>query len=65
MELAAEIIEKEVAKYEMIQEKMRKDKNATQNEDEHEKLQREMKSSMLLMAMYNLEEKMKERKNQQ
>ena len=59
MDVAAEIIDKEIAKYEKIQEKFRKDKNSLHNEDEQQLLMRELKSSMLLQAMYNLEEKMK------
>ena len=61
MELAAEIIEKEIAKYEVIQEKFRKDKCSMHNEDDKQQQQRETKSSMLLMAMYNLEDKMKKK----
>jgi hypothetical protein len=55
MEFAAELITKEVAKYEQIQEKIRLERSKRKNENEDEKLVRELKSALLLQSMYNLE----------
>lgn len=59
MDMASDIIEHEIQKYESIQEKFRKDKNDMNDGDEKATLLREVKSSLLLQAMYNLEEKAK------
>ncbi|KAL9644861.1 hypothetical protein ABK040_005341 [Willaertia magna] len=65
MEIAADIIEKEVTRYEEIQEKLRREKNNGKQEDEDEILMREVKSAMLLQAMYNLEDKLSANKSSQ
>ena len=57
MDYAADIISKEVAKYEKIQDKLRIERSQKKDESAEEKLFRELKSAMLLQAMYNLEDK--------
>lgn len=55
MQFAAELITREVEKYEQIQEKLRQENSKRQNENEEEKKIRELKSALLLQSMYNLE----------
>ena len=57
MDYAADIISKEVERYEKIQEKLRIERIQKKDEAPDEKVLRELKSAMLLQAMYNLEEK--------
>ncbi|KAL0481769.1 hypothetical protein AKO1_012429 [Acrasis kona] len=62
MHFAADLVSKEVEKYEVIQEKIRTEKTTRKNENEEERVSRELKSALLLQSMYNLEDK--EVKNQ-
>jgi hypothetical protein len=65
MDFAADIITKEVERYESIQDKIRIERIQKKDETANEKVLRELKSALLLQAMYNLEEKNKIKANQQ